>query len=152
MMDVQGTSTAGYPAALAASVIERAVHDATWASPFASVTDKASSAPSVVDRDEAVLFLLSDGGEWADSRELWCEALDLCPEYLRDSAVKALRLITDIQTPFVLSATEALLTDLSPKQAVNGRRTRKIDRRNAGKLDAARHARVAVVALNLDVA
>jgi len=64
---------------LAAAVIAQAFHDAGW------VTNCAASG---IDRSQARAFLTSTQGEWAFAREAWAVAAGLCPEFVRDLALK----------------------------------------------------------------
>jgi hypothetical protein len=68
---------------LAAAVITQAFWDTGW---FTS--SSAPHAGTVVDREQARMFLLATHGEWAAAREAWCTAADLCPDWLRDIALK----------------------------------------------------------------
>jgi hypothetical protein len=69
---------------LAAAVIQQAFWDSGW------MTGSGSPAHdgTFVERTQAHQFLLSTRGEWAAARETWAVAAGMCPDYVRDLALK----------------------------------------------------------------
>jgi hypothetical protein len=68
---------------LAAAVIIQAFSDTGWL----TGSDTPQHGTSV-DRDQARMFLLSTRGDWAAAREAWAVAANLCPDFVRDLALK----------------------------------------------------------------
>jgi hypothetical protein len=69
-----------------AAVLAQAVRDAGSTSQRAHT--HSGIAPSIDEAAEARAFLLAEKGEWAESREILAEIVDLCPDYLRERVVR----------------------------------------------------------------
>ncbi len=92
-------------ARLASEVIAKAFSDATYLDyPFLVKSSTSHSGVTLQDHEEAVHFLTDIGGEWEESRAVWCEMAGLAPSAVRDRAVARLTAIAPQQAARVVEA------------------------------------------------